>query len=246
MGLIGFLFVLCVGANASETAGINLLHSKTTKEAPKTVSSRNDILIRIKENNDRISKILEARSSIPLIWDGSRHIMSGQAWRGMLLNSVVSTNLESPLLVRPLNDSGLPQGSKLLCSGTTKHRRVFSYCERLVTPGKEIPVKVQILNPDGSAGLLGDYDDGKEDLVAGILVNNLAQGVLAGAQGRIQTPFGEMAGTTLKNEVLSGAISTASAAGDLMAQEMKSKEPVVTIDAGKEVIIYFMEGADVY
>jgi hypothetical protein len=113
-------------------------------------------------------------------------------------------------------------------------------------PRKEIPVRVQLLNSDGSAGLLGEFDDGKDDLIAGILVNNLAQGFLAGAQNKIQTPFGEVTGTTLRNEVISGAVSTAAAASEIMGQELKTKEPIVTIEAGTEVIIYFMEGADVF
>lgn len=91
--------------------------------------------------------------------------------------------MESPVLVEAYPDQGLPYGTKFSCTGTTKFKRVQTYCSKLVTASKELPVAIQVLNPDGTAGLLGTYDDGKEELITGIVATNFTQGMLAGAQG---------------------------------------------------------------
>ena len=80
----------------------------------------NTDLLKIKENNEKIKTLLLQRSSEPLIWDGRQKILTGRTFRGRLLNSLVSTNMESPVLVEAYSDQGLPYGTKFSCSGTTK------------------------------------------------------------------------------------------------------------------------------
>lgn len=201
---------------------------------------------KLRANNEVLKKLLMSRTSEPLIWDGRQKILTGKVFKGRLLNSIVSTNMESPVLVEVYPDQGLPYGTKFSCVGTTKFKRVQSYCSKLVTSSKELAVSVQLLNPDGTAGLLGTYDDGKEELITGIVATNFTQGMLAGAQERLQTNLGEVTGGGLKNQLLAGAFNSAKGVSELLTEEMKTKEPIVMIDAGKEVLIYFLEAADVY
>jgi len=71
----------------------------------------------------------------------------------------------------------------------------------MITPDKEIAITAQILNLDGSAGLLGEYDDGKEDLIAGAVISDFSSGVLSAAQSRFASPFGDMRDASVKNQL---------------------------------------------
>lgn len=250
--LLFFIIVSAFAENGVDEARFNLLKEKREKrvilrrEVFKPKKDDLEILRRMEENNQKLSELLKKRSSEPLIWDGAKRVLTGRTFRGILLNSIVSTNLESPLLVRPYPNQGLPYGAKFSCRGTTKHKRVMAICDKLVTKTHELSINVKLLNRDGSAGLLGIYNDGKEDLVAGVILSDVAQGALSVAQSRVNTPLGQVAENSLKNQILGGVINGGKTTSEILLDEMKTKEPVVVINAGKEVLIYFMEAADVY
>lgn len=202
------------------------------------------LLNKILENNQRLNSLLQSRSSVPVIWEQGAKILTGKVFRGTLLNSIVSTNLSSPVLVLAHAGQGLPPKTKFTCQGVTQNKRVFTLCNKMVTTDKEIPIQAQILNMDGTSGLLGDYDDGKEDLIAGAVISDFAGGMLSAAQSRIGTPFGSLRDDSFENQLLQGAIESGRTTSDILLEEMKTKEPVVTIDAGEEVLIYFMEAVN--
>lgn len=164
----------------------------------------------------------------------------------MLLNSVVSTNLESPLLVESIDNSSLPAGTRFKCSGITKNKRVLTVCDKMITPTKELSVKVQILNLDGSAGLRGEYNDGKDSYIAGAVISDFAKGVLSASKNKLAVPLGIVDADSEKNKILEGLANSASTTSDILLDEMKSQEPKVFIQAGKPVLIFFMEGLNAY
>lgn len=196
------------------------------------------LLERSKKINDLYGKV----SDMPVIWEGDKKIQTGKTYRGILLNSIVSTNLASPVLVRANPGQGLPHKTHFACSGITQNNRVQTVCHRMITPDGEFPITAQILNSDGSAGLLGEYDDGKDDLIAGAVLSDFSQGMLSAAQNRLATPFGEIRDSGVKNQVMQGLINSGATTSEILLDDMKKAVPVVTIDAGAEVLIYFMEG----
>jgi len=202
---------------------------------------KNDSLSKFIENNKRLNELLHARTSLPVIWEGQRQILTGKTYRGTLLNTIVSTNQASPVLVRADLNQGLPYNSKFSCQAMTQNKRVFCVCSKLITSDREIPIQAQLLNLDGSSGLEGIYEDGKEELIAGAVLSDFSQGMLSAAQNRISTPFGSIQDTTLKNQLLQGAINSANTTSEILLDEMKQTVPIVTIEAGVEVLIYFME-----
>jgi hypothetical protein len=111
----------------------------------------------------------------------------------------------------------------------------------MVTPDKEVAISAQILNMDGSSGLMGEYDDGKDDLIAGAVISDFAQGMLSAAQSRLAGPLGAVRDDSSKNQFLQGAIESGRTTSEILLEEMKTKEPVVTVEAGEEILIYFME-----
>jgi hypothetical protein len=205
-------------------------------------------LKKLSEQNVALLKLLQikANEEKPFIWDGTKKIESTKVIRGLLLNSVVSTNLESPLLVESLDNSILPSGTKFRCTGVTKNKRVLTICDRMITPSKEVEVKVQVLNIDGTAGLRGEYNDGKDSYIAGAIVSEFAKGVISASKDKVVLPLGSIDSDSEKNKVLEGLASSMSTTTDLITDSMKSQEPKVFIEAGKPVLIFFMEGLNGY
>lgn len=204
-------------------------------------SNNNELLQKIFDNNKKVNALLEQRSSVPVIWENNSKILTGKVFRGALLNSINSTNINSPVLVGAYPNQGLPYRTMFACQATTQNKRVFTICNKMITTEKEIPIVAQILNLDGTSGLLGEYNDGKEDLIAGAVVSDFSQGVLSAAQSRIEGPLGGVTDSSGKNQVFQGLIESGKRTSDILLDEMKTMQPVVTVNAGDEVLVYFME-----
>ena len=218
-----------------------------TKKRNKTFNTNEaSLLKRIHEENEKLNKLIKEQSYGPIIWDVTRKIETTKTLKGLLLNSVVSTNLESPLLVQVFRDQGLPSGTKFSCRGITSNKRVLTYCDRMITPTKETSVKVQILNTDGSSGLRGIYNDNKDSYIAGAVLSDLGRGIITASTSKLTTPIGAFNEISEKNQIIEGLANSAKTTSDILQDEMKSQEPKVFIEAGKPVLIYFMEGVDAY
>jgi hypothetical protein len=200
-----------------------------------------ELLQKMLEGNKKLNDLLKQRSNVPVIWEGEEKILTGRVFKGALLNSIVSTNIESPVLVEAYPYQGLPFKTKFACFATTQNKRVFTLCNKMITREKEITISAQILNIDGTSGLLGEYDDAKEDLILGAVASDFSQGVLSAAQTQIATPFGGLTDNTGKNQVMQGLIASGGTTSDILLDEMKTKEPVVVVNAGEQVLVYFME-----
>lgn len=210
------------------------------------VNPTDKALLRLEEQNRKINEALGIHQQKPAIWDFTNHydFKTGTVFRGILLNSIVSTNLESPLLVQVKENQGLPRGSKFSCVGVTKYKRVVAACNRLIIPDedREFNVQVSLLNPDGSSGLKADYFyTGKEEFVAATVATSFARGMIELQTERLSTPLGELTANTSKNRLLNGALRATDEINNLMKSEMQNKEPKVYVEAGKEVLVYFHE-----
>lgn len=229
--------------NARES-WISWLKSDETEKTTKTSRGGHrdeNTLAKILEYNEKIQELLQKRSNIPVIWMRGEKILTGAVFRGTLLNSINSTNLNSPVLVLAHEGQGLAPLSKFSCQGVTQNKRVFILCNKLITPEREIPVQAQVLNMDGTSGLIGEYDDGKEDLIMGAIASDFAAGMFSAAQTRISGPLGAIREDSVKNQLLGGLIQSGQTTSEILLNEMKTKEPIVSVEAGTEVLIYFME-----
>lgn len=216
-----------------------------SKYQPKR-SPGDNALHRLEEQNRKINEALGLHQQKPGIWDFTNHydFKTGTVFKAILLNSIVSTNLESPILVQVKENQGLPSNSKFSCTGVTKYKRVVAACNRLIIPDedKEFEVQVSLLNKDGSSGIKADYYyTGKEEFVAASVATSFARGMIELQTKRIATPIGELTTNTSKNRLLNGALETTDEINNLMKSEMQNKEPKVYIEAGKEVLVFFHE-----
>ncbi len=196
------------------------------------------------QTSGKLDEFINNYRDKPAIWDFTvmYDIKTATVMRGRILNSIVSTNLESPLVVEVFPDQGLPHGTILSCQGLTKFKRVISGCSRLITPGstgEEYDVEISLLNTDGTAGLTGEYYSGKELYVAGMIASAFARGSIELSQSRIATTGGELKINSAKNRYLEGVLNGADEISDLMKKEMQTTEPKVFIQAGKNVLVFF-------
>ncbi len=223
--------------------GLRYGKKEIIKENRKVHRKRNDnsILNEIKKSNKRIDDLLSRHLNTRDIIDNTQSYLfpTGTVIRGMLLNSVVSTNLESPLLVAVTDSSKVPAGTKFSCSGVTKHNRVITACNLMITDHGEFEVSTILLNTDGSAGLRGEVYDSREAYMAASVATGLAKGVIVGAQDRIATNLGEVTPNSIKNMTLQGILEAGNEASEILKNEARDKENIVSVNAGTKVLIYF-------
>jgi len=224
-------------------ASITRLEAKARAMPKRVRESRSDreALERLLANNKKLTSLLQQRSAEPVVWQRRAKLLTGKTFRGMSLNAINSTNLSSPILVQAYPGQGLPHPTRFACQGVTQNKRVFTLCNVMVSDGEETPVSVQILNSDGSSGLEGLYDDSKDLLIAGAVASEFSAGMLSAAQARISGPLGAISDASVKNQILQGAVNSGRVTSEILLDEMHHQEPVVTVEAGKEVLIYFME-----
>ena len=110
-----FIAILAIALGSfnlnAQTARITRMNKVTKEPSQKTLQRRDnhdEILNKILENNKRLNSLLQARSGIPVIWEQRSKILTGKVFRGTLLNSIVSTNLSSPVVVMAHPNQGLP------------------------------------------------------------------------------------------------------------------------------------------
>jgi len=237
--------MLIVGVLASQNLGaqgITRLAKEQKKAAPQPKVRDEEILQKILKNNRKIDALLQARMGDPVIWEKRARIHSGKTFRGIVLNSIFSTNLASPIVVEAAPGQGLEAKTRFLCTGVTQHKRVQTQCHRMVTSERELSIQAVVLNSDGSSGLIGEYDDAKDALIGGAILSDFSQGMLSAAQSRISGPLGAITDSSVKNQLLQGAIQSGHTTSEILLEEMRQKEPVVMIEQGSEVLIYFLEG----
>lgn len=253
----GFMFLLFFLIANITTAQVELKTRKerdTSKVVKQVIRMKQSKSKEVRKEDDfsKLDQFLKIAEKSPAIWDLSRAftVKSTTTLKGRLLNSVMSTNLESPMVVELVDSrSSLPVGTIFSCRGSTKHKRVFSACDRIILPeanGEEYPVRVSVLNTDGSAGIKADYYySGKEEIIAGVVASAAIRGVVESSQERIATPLGQVTPDTVKNRYLNGLLGSTDEMTSMMREDMRTKEPKATIEAGKEVLIYFNERLEI-
>ena len=207
-------------------------------------SKENSILKKMYEQNKKIEELLRLRTTKPYIWSTQEKIFTGKVYKATLLNTIVSSNLSTPILVKAHSGQGLEFNTKFSCFGVTKNKRVQTVCDKMITSKGEKSVLAALLNLDGSSGLEGHFDDKKENMITGAIISDFVSGILSASKSRVVTQIGEIEDASLKNKIHSGLINSAQRGSELLLAESKNLEPVITIEAGKTVLVYFKEAVN--
>ena len=221
----------------------NKLISQSVKTKKSSVLRTSEITVINAEAERKNAKVVQAflNSRNMGITDNTNSfdVLTGTTLRGIILNSIVSSNLESPILVQVTETNcDIPIGSKFICGGATRGKRVSTGCSKLITNSDEFLISAVLLNLDGTAGLTGEVFTGKEELVLGALVGGSLSAALDVSRDRVSTATGELATNSQRNKVITGAMGGLDEAVGIMGEDAKSKETKISIDAGKEVLIF--------
>lgn len=246
--IITFISMNCL--RAEELAIIkrpNKSKSKETRAVSRTRTVRtmsNPSLEKLKLQGEKIEALLGRFQKKAGVWDYTNQydFKTGATVKGILLNSIVSTNLESPLIVEVQDGERLPNGTRFSCKGVTKLKRVMAVCDKLITPtdDEEFEIEASLLNADGSSGIRPDgVSTGKEEYIAGTIATAFSKGLIEIGTERFASPLGELTANTRKNRVTNGILNSLDETNDIMNSEMKTREPKAYIEAGRPVLIYF-------
>lgn len=216
------------------TQSVSLKNSALAKNEIQVINAEAD-----KKNAQAVQSFLKSRNMGITDNTSSFDVLTGTTLKGVVLNSIVSSNLESPILVQVMESScDIPINTKLICSGATRGKRVSANCSKLVTSTEEFEINASLLNIDGTAGLTGVVFTGKEELVLGSLTGGALSAALDVSRDRVSTATGELATNSQRNKVITGAMGGLDEAVSIMGDEAKNKETKITIEAGKEVLIF--------
>lgn len=199
---------------------------------------------KLKQQGEKIEELLGRFQKKAGVWDFTNQydFKTGTTIKGTLLNSIVSTNLETPLIVEVQEGQSLPLGTRFSCKGITKLKRVLAVCDKLITPtdDEEFEIQASLLNVDGSSGLRPDeVSTGKEEFIAGTIATAFSKGLIEIGTERMASPLGELTTNSRKNRIASGLLNSLDETNNIMNSEMKTKEPKAYIEAGRPVLIYF-------
>lgn len=180
---------------------------------------RGGILSRIARQNAKIKQLLKKNSNRLNFWDNTLayDIATGETLIARLLSPVISSNLDSPILLEATNDSLLPQGTRFACTGEEKTKRVHITCNLMILSKSEHIIKAQALNLDGSAGIRGIIYTGNDQKIAGSLSATLLKGLA-------KTPT-----RGIPNEI----------ARIIRKNVNERQKTIIQIHAGTPVLIYF-------
>jgi hypothetical protein len=186
------------------------------------------------KSNEQIKQLLALKLTKPHIMDltNSFDFPTGTILKGKLLNSIISTNLISPLIVEITH--GEMNGAKVHCQGTTINKRIHTTCPTIIYNDKEYAASSTLLNLDGTAGLLGTVYEGHDQLLAASGAQNLIQGLSTLGANTIASP--------LKSKFLEAGSNTLSSSTDLLKNDSKENSSIVLIKGGAPVLLFFNQG----
>ena len=153
-----------------------------------------------------------------------------------------ATSTVSKIVLTDLKGVELPEGSKISCNVISKYKRVCGVCDRIIVEGKGYDIKATLNNRDGSNCVIGKLSDGKEKYLTGIFVSEMAQGALSISQSSRATIAGNIIENTASNKIREGLINSGDEVTDLMKEQFKTEEAIVSLPPFTDVVVQFDKG----
>jgi len=194
--------------------------------------------------DSQLSKKMDAFYSGPIVIENYHKIRTLDSYSGILRDSLVLTQSPSEVVIYADEKGGLLSDSKLRCKGGVFTQRVKIYCDLLVTPDKEFPVKVLIREKfDGSSTLVPDkFYTGEEARFIKQSFSSFFGGVMDASKDRSMTVNGEQELVNAKNKVYAGMFAIADNSESELRKEVNDVQVAAVVNSGREVRIEFLEG----
>ena len=199
---------------------INTLpHEKRYRKA----RDHSSILESIRRQNSTISRLLSRKKAKTVKFQDQTQrydLPTGTAIRAQLGTAITSSNSVSPIIAEITEDPLLPSGTRFICKGEEKGRRVHVHCHLAIIEQVEYPIAAQLLNSDHSAGLKGKIYTGDDTKVAGLLSQGLLELVTKSWPKATQSGRDEISRIIEKNS-------------------SEAQKTIISIEKGHPVIVYF-------
>lgn len=167
----------------------------------------------------------------------------GKAITCRLRNRLVVGSEGSPAILVVAPNQGALSGVKVLGkarqSGTPG--RVLMDLERLVfANGRAQVIKASALDDNGAYGLEAQVFSSKAIMLAGAMAGSMISGFAAAQQNQTTTAFGFQQSTPgLRNGILQGVAQSAAEQSKRLIDESTTEKPVLVVEAGQAVLVYF-------
>jgi len=230
-------FVLSINLIASS---FNLIQKKKRarrkREFTPKVETDFKALEAIERSKKKMANLLAQVDNSPVVVEEAT-LRLGSMIRGKLVNSIIASNSDSPVMIKLLDERIL--GSKLLCNAKRVSKRASLNCSTLSTPKKDIPIEAKILSTDGSLGLRGKYRSGNigSSIIDGIKA--FGAGVLGFSKSRVSSNRGNLIDESLKNQSIDGLGGVLNSGADDYLKNQVDDSESVEVAGGVEVLIYF-------
>jgi hypothetical protein len=202
---------------------INLIkenHAKPTNE-----------ITAIKEQNKKIQKLLENVTKDELVtWERKNSLTAGMILKGRLINSLLSSNLESPAIIDLIGPEF--QGQKLHCLSVAQNQRIQINCHLLIAKNQNKKINAKILELDGSSGLKGITVSNGEFSLGKSILSSIGQG-LSLLLGR-QSESPEVQSLNVLKE----------SAEEYSSNSLNSSKEKILVNGNREVLIYVQDNND--
>lgn len=206
----------------------------------KRKSKLDGLLKRLNESDLKINSILENNQKRVILMKSSNKLNALTRLKGVLVNSVLSTNHKASTVLVKLLDNEFFEDAELRCLGVNYSKRVVANCDLIVSESKSYQIDANLWDLDGSEGIRPDeYYTGEEKEFLSSSLSNLLEGFANGVKDTVLTPFGDVNRKSIRNQVLSGVSSIASGVKSKIKESDEKNLTVSLINSGREVTIFF-------
>lgn len=214
------------------------------KRKTKKKSSIEKNLKIIMERDKKIMELLKRQEDSLIIRKKSDKIIALTRLKGMVLNSVIASNLTPTKFVVRIDEGGDVEG-ELGCVAHAFERRILGHCNLLVMDEEEFKVDISIWGLDGAEGVIADkIYSGEEATFISSSFAAFLQGVLDASKDRIMTPFGETTRSNAKNKISGGLLNIADNVKNRIIESGNKVIKMNFINSGKRVVLFFNKTLD--
>lgn len=175
----------------------------------------------------------------------TRQAQEGSFIFGKLVNRLVVSSDEHPAIVELLTDQGVLSGLRIrgvARQSSNPERIQIDFTKIILRSGKAAQISASALDQNGALGLKADVFSGKALAVAGSMAGSFITGLAAGSQSQTTNGLGfTTVQSTGRNALLQGVAQTAADGSKRLLEEATKEKPVLIVEPGTEVSIFFNE-----
>lgn len=218
---------------------VSLKSSAVTKEEFKAKLSEN-----AQAYNVSVNETLDNYFNVPIVIERKINVRTLDTYKGFLPDSLILTRSPSEVIVKSSEVDGPLADTRLRCLGSVVLQRAKIYCDLMVTPDREVKVRVLIREDhDGASTILPDkYYTGEEARFIKQSFSAMFAGAMDASKDRFLSANGEEELVNSKNKIYEGFFNVGKNAQNELKNEASDVEIAAVINSGRKIRIEFLEG----